>query len=804
MKAWVGLLLLVTGAVFVLTSHLDVRGDITHFLPDEQAGTARSLSRSLATSELPRAMVLSVSAETPAEARRIARELAAEMRANEEVAWARTGPDPELPAALFDLYFPRRHDFLCDEPDPTPCLQRFNEEEGIREALRDLRRRLALPGAGRLAALADRDPFQAFEGIVARVRGTDPGLRLEAGQFVAAEGPEALILLQTHASAFDSERQAPLLGAIQSAFDRESKDSPAVLEMSGVNRFAVGIESRMQADTVRIGTVSLVGVSLLFLIFFRSPAVLVLALLPGGLGILGALLLATALQGELDLLTLAFGASLTGVAIDYAIHLIHHQTVAGTGRTPQQTARHLRPSLLLGAGTTLASFAGLTLTDFPGFREMGFFAMAGIAIAVLTTLFVLPKLLGEPRAPSPWVLRLAAGLGSGLQKLRRHRRGFAVVPLLALVSGLWAWPHAEWSDDLRGLSEIDPALVAEDDRVRARLSNFDASRLALVSAPDEGSLLRANDQLFERLQEQTGQGVLAGARSLHAFLWDPERIARHREVLNFGPEWRKRFERIAEEEGFRTGAFAPFLAEVAEAPKPELTLNELLASPLGEFVRPMIFDQGGRKVAVTYLRGVDAAASVDALAAAIAAVPGAELFDQRALIDGMFGEFRATTLRQMGVGSLLVVAVLALRYRRVRPTLAAFLPSVTTALLLLGALVATGTAINLLHAISLLLVMGMGVDYGIFLVDSGDEDQALGATLLSLLVACLTTVFVFGALALSAHPALRAIGVTTGLGVMLCFVLAPISWAAHAEGAGPEGAVGPGTKKRGRSEDPPR
>ncbi len=45
--------------------------------------------------------------------------------------------------------------------------------------------------------------------------------------------------------------------------------------------------------------------------------------------------------------------------------------------------------------------------------------------------------------------------------------------------------------------------------------------------------------------------------------------------------------------------------------------------------------------------------------------------------------------------------------------------------------------------------------------------------MLSLLLSCLTTVFVFGALAISEHPALRAIGITTGFGVLLAFLFAP-------------------------------
>jgi predicted exporter len=82
--------------------------------------------------------------------------------------------------------------------------------------------------------------------------------------------------------------------------------------------------------------------------------------------------------------------------------------------------------------------------------------------------------------------------------------------------------------------------------------------------------------------------------------------------------------------------------------------------------------------------------------------------------------------------------------------------------------------------------MGMGVDYGIFCVDSVRRRSDFGATLVSLLLSCLTTAFVFGSLAFSSQPALRAIGVTTGIGVVLSFLLAPVTLAAAGLRAEPE------------------
>jgi len=66
----------------------------------------------------------------------------------------------------------------------------------------------------------------------------------------------------------------------------------------------------------------------------------------------------------------------------------------------------------------------------------------------------------------------------------------------------------------------------------------------------------------------------------------------------------------------------------------------------------------------------------------------------------------------------------------------------------------------------------MGVDYGVFLAESRADPAGFAATLLSVLIACASTVLAFGLLAMSASPALQAIGLTVGIGVLLSLLLA--------------------------------
>jgi predicted exporter len=127
----------------------------------------------------------------------------------------------------------------------------------------------------------------------------------------------------------------------------------------------------------------------------------------------------------------------------------------------------------------------------------------------------------------------------------------------------------------------------------------------------------------------------------------------------------------------------------------------------------------------------------------------------------------------VALGCAIVFVVLQLRYRSFRRGFLAFVCAALAALSTYGAFGFLGVPVNVVSAISLLVVLGMGVDYGIFSVDGAVERERLGATLPSILVSSLTSVCVFGALALSEQPALRAIGLTTGTGILFALALSP-------------------------------
>jgi predicted exporter len=457
--------------------------------------------------------------------------------------------------------------------------------------------------------------------------------------------------------------------------------------------------------------------------------------------------------------------------------------------------------LWLGAATTVAGFAGLAWTSFPGLREMAVFAGVGVLAAVLATRYWVPVLL--PRAPAPGRIQLACAgaLSRLLERARARRAWLALVPLAALVVCALGLSSARWVDDIEALNQIDAALKLEDERVRARVARMDAGRFVLALGDDEEVALAVNDRVFTRLGALRDEGALASFHSLHTFVWSRALQQTNVEAVLAAPALAERLNQSFASAGFRPGAFASFAAaleQLGTAPVAPLTVADVLDSPLGPLVRPFRVELSAteahpRQVGIiTFLRGIEPDAD---LGAALGEIPGAYYFDQRATMRAAYRRYRQRTIEMVLAGLVLVGLLVFARYRRLNLALAAFAPALLSAATTLSVLALVGAQLTIIHLVSLLLVLSMGVDYGVFLAESHGDRRALAATTLSVALACVSTVLAFGLLAMSQHPALRAIGVTVGVGVALSFVLAPTGLLLLSGGARAEVAAGEGPRE---------
>jgi len=161
-------------------------------------------------------------------------------------------------------------------------------------------------------------------------------------------------------------------------------------------------------------------------------------------------------------LTLGFGTTLMGEAVDYSIYLFVQSSQGGPRGAPQgrESMRAWLaaywPTIRLGVLTSVCGFATMLFSGFPGLVQLGLYSIAGLVSAALVTRFVLPQLCGGAVA-----IRDVSRIGAALARLA-HAAPRLRWPLAALVAGLFAIAYFEDQQRTAELADIDAAMLSDD------------------------------------------------------------------------------------------------------------------------------------------------------------------------------------------------------------------------------------------------------------------------------------------------------------------------------------------------------
>lgn len=760
-----------------VASRFQVSTDITTFLPTPEDRSLGEFSRAVASGPLTRTMVITLGARDDQSAVIASRWFEHTLRQHPDVGphlqSLEGGPPAGLERRIWDLYHPRRFGFVAE--DSETALARTSDD-ALKASAEVLVKRLRHPDSSAIARLAPSDPLLVLPSIFRRLEKTSARqLRVVDGRFLTRDGHEAVLFLTTRDSAFESSVQAPLLRGIQSAFEGLKKKLPEItaLQQSGINRFAVRAESSIRTDIQRITLFSIVSLGLLLWLLFRSFRLVLLTAIPVGLGVLAGCAMVLIVYGRIHGVTLAFGASLIGVCVDYVIHLYCHHCVSPSPEGPYGTLGSIWKALVTGAATTAIGFAALAWSSFPGLREVGLFSLTGILAALGSTCFVVPSLVPSEPRPVEARQRLVDLLAWGFRSLRSRRFASGLFLLTAAAVAAAGLPWVHWNQDFASLNRLDPDLFAEDAAVRAKVTRLEQMRFVVATGDDDESALQVNDAVFAALAEAQAANQLDGYQSIGALLPSAKRQTIVADAFRESPKLWERLAHAYALAGVDPSALAPFKRDLEAAAVPPLTFEDLLASPLASLVRRFRIELDGTVGWISFLHGVH---DPSALERRLAGIPGARFIDQASMMGDANRAYQRRTLDLIGLGLLAVLFLLIARYRSARKVGAAFFPSILAAAVTVSILSFAGVGLDLVSLAALLVVVSIGVDYGVFLVDADSTGQiARSATLLSIVVAWLSTVLGFGLLSLSDHPALHVIGLTALVGVTASFLLAPVS-----------------------------
>lgn len=746
----VGVVLLLAGFAFGVAPNLKIGSDLAELLPGEDRDPAsEAASRQIAAAFATRLLLL-VGADDFAKARAAAEAVATSLKASPAFTSVQLEVDAKVlqasgteQAARFGLL-------------TTEDRARLIKGEAAAIAQEAERALYSPTSFARLTKLAD-DPLSLFDRQLRAALPAPGKASLEGGVLVIRDAQKAwvLVLAATRGSPFAQAQQTELATGLSAARNAAEALGATVLT-SGVAPHAVAASARAKSEMVFLGGGDLLACTLLLLLVFKSLRPALLGLMSVGLGVVAALCVVQGLFGGIHSMTLVFGTSLVGVAMDYAIHFHCDQFRDPAHWQPHDAPTHIGSSLALGLGTAVLGYAAFATAPLPILRQMAVFSATGLMVAAATVWLAFPTLARPSRlAGTVFWPRLGAAL--------RPRRAPLWAWLLLVALALPGLLRLTAVDDVRQLQSPSSALLAQEQQVRALLGSAYDSRHFLVQGDSAQQVLEREEALLARLDALPEDVATAVSRAVPSLKTQAANRVLVAPLLSEGGVIPKQLAAL----GYGAEIGARLADEFAQGAV--LTPEAALASPRLHALAPLWLGahEGQWRSAVTLAGAGESAV----LAQAAEGLPGVRWHDPVVEASTALGHQRRAALSRLALVYAVIAVLLVWRYG-LNEGLRALAAPLGASALTLAVLGWCGVGLNLFHVLALLLVLGIGNDYAIFLREGVRAGAPPIASRLAVGLAALTTLFSFGGLAFSSTPFLQSLGLTLVLGIALTMTLA--------------------------------
>jgi predicted RND superfamily exporter protein len=664
--------------------------------------------------------------------------------------------------------------------------QQFNQDETMLSA--------PGPAAGALAKAIMLDPLRLHDFLDNRLMMSRPFKTYQnSDAFLSPDGRSLLIRITGTKPPNDFNFCRQITAAVTDLAQHANTDN-LQLEFSGAYPIAAQSEKSIRHDSISSVIGSVISLGLLFaLVFRRSLPGFLITFAPVVLGALYGFGVYSLVSSSVTPLTAVIGAMLAGIGIDYSVFfMIHYQQQRVAGCSPIDSVANTISSIggaLIAAWVT--SVVGFVAVGFSSVRMLHDFSIVGsmgLAGAMLCAIFVLPAILvlyDRGRKVPVNIPRFS--MRPLLDWIDRHSWMCIClcgsIVLAGVIGLVIAGPRLEMDSDPTVLHpHPNPPLDAEA-HISQRMGLSPDSLIVYLKADSPDKLVSLAYRVQEKLTSPKAQEIgVASVWSVASLLPDPGIVQDRKNQV--GPAMADRvladFDSVVAASPFRADAFHSYreFLRTLLTPQSAPTIEDLKPyTQLAETVLPkrseqneaitMIFPgkQSNRQEFVAHLREL------------LHDIPGATLTGMSVL-----GSDTQTTIRQdlprlIFAALAVCVVYLLLHFRSLSDTMLALLPTAFSLICLLAIARILGAKMNLANIVAVPLLVGIDVDYGIFLISVARRSKKrsefftlASATGLAVVLCAGETVAGFGSLAFTSVPAIRSLGWAVAIGVISCAI----------------------------------
>ncbi|SQH74238.1 conserved membrane protein of unknown function [Shewanella benthica] len=747
-----------------------VQSDILAMLPNVQQDPLTDIALSRVEEQLSNSIYLGFVADNQAQAIQAAKGVMAQLNEHGQGIFVDIkSADIDQAESLNNYYFPHRFSLLTS--DQAQTLESGKLDNLIDQAQQQIYNAFSYATSGLLAhdplllypqnlqALAPKQALEVHQGILlARLPVADSKGKVAA-----------IVMAKGVGSAFNPKVQDRQISVLNHAFEQLAlQDTDIEILRAGALFHAAAATQLAKSEVSSLGLASLIGVCLLVWLAFRSLMPLTIALLTISTSMLVAVVMTTWVFSELHLLTLVFGTSLIGIAIDYSFHF-YCERLNKPDASAAQVIQHIFPAITLALITSVLAYSSIGFAPFPGMQQVAVFCASGLMSAYITLVLAYPLLASGSLPKGEKQLKLAdrylQKINSLLGKLTP--KGMSLIVIICLSVSSFGILRLTSDDDIRNLQQSPPEVRVPENTLRTLLSGGTDNQFLLVRGNSEQALLQHLENLAPRLNDAVNQRLIGNSFSLSNYL--PSHNRQEKNYRLQGEIYQQNLTQVIDTLGLND-ELAPKLKRAYLAAKGHyIDAGSFFNSPAGKLFAPLwIVPSSGQEEfgAIVLLGGIS---DIDKLSHFFADSPHVQLVDKVGDISKVMGKYRQLTLILLAVAMLAAALIFCSRFSIKLACLVVAVPALS-AIFTLATLGIMGASLTLFHSLALILVFGIGVDYSVFFAESKQQSRGV---MMAVFMSASSTILAFGLLAFSSTPAIHFFGLTLLIGIGFTFMLSP-------------------------------
>ncbi len=627
--------------------------------------------------------------------------------------------------------------------------------EGVKSALKNIYNTLVLnPGFSFYSSFARSDPLGIKAPLLVSLQKLSSAqgykINIVDGHFISNDGQHLLLILSTPVKITDMKEGAKLLFYLNSKLAQ----LPEYISGSIIcgHLHSISNEQVMKKDIVVIVSIATLLFFVLFIFMFRSIRAVLVFILPF-LGIIISSGICSLFINNLALFVLGMGGVLAGIAIDYGIHV--YVAVRVGGNTSSHIKKIYKP-LIIGALTTIGILASFFFSRVEGYHQLAFFSVISLFICILFSIFLLPHFFTRgKKAELPTLQKSNNSPNMAANKFLLL--GWCVFILISIFFTM----RLKFNNDIVQFDGSKPEVFKAEKQFHKIWGQQNQTAILVAQGNTLNQALKLNEQLYAEAVAKMGIDRVASI----APLW-PSELTRKENVKQWMNFWRggeeielkKLIKKYSSEFDFSQDAFAPFFKSIYM----ELHVKDILPDFMNNVIKRFIIQRDNTYQVLSFFP--DTEQNVTMMNNVCSSFSDSFIVSRKS-ISKLLSQAISSEIIYMSLIALVVIPLLTMLFlRNIVMALIAVIPVFSGLLGILGTFAALGMSFNAPSVISSIVILGLCIDYGIFMVYSCRSNEKTG-TVTAVILSALTTLMGAGGLLFANHPMLYYVGFTVSIGI---------------------------------------